>query len=60
MTLVTHYVDGSSEDWHFETGREAKDFILAIQAAKSGYGEDWMTEVFKVDVVQPETKKAQD
>jgi hypothetical protein len=50
VTLITHYADGTSEDWHFATPREAKDFILAIQAAKTGFGEEWMTEIFRVDI----------
>lgn len=50
VTLVTHYADGTSEDWHFATAREAKDFILSIQAAKQGFGEEWMTDIFRVDI----------
>jgi hypothetical protein len=50
VTLVTHYADGTMEDWHFTTPREAKDFILSVQAAKSGFGEDWMCDIFRVDI----------
>jgi hypothetical protein len=50
VTLITYYVDGTAEDWHFLTPREAKDFILAIQAAKAGFGEDWMCDIFQVDI----------
>ena len=50
ITLVLHYADGTMEDWHFENQREAKDFIMSIQAAKGGFGEDWMTDIFRVDI----------
>ena len=50
VTLVVHYIDKTAEDWHFETTREAKDFLLAIQAAKAGHGDDWMCDIFQVDV----------
>jgi len=51
VTLVLEYIDGTKEDWHFETPREAKDFILTVHAAKQlGYGEEWMLDIFKIDI----------
>lgn len=50
VTLILEYIDGTLEDWHFPTPREAKDFILAVQAAKMGYGDSWMLDIFKISL----------
>ena len=50
ITLICHYVDGSSDDWHFSTSAEARTFMHSAQAAKAGFGEDWMADIFRIDV----------
>ena len=49
--MILEYIDGTLEDWHFKGPREAKDFILSVQAVKTtGYGDDWMLDIFKIGI----------
>jgi hypothetical protein len=53
ITLMLHFVDGTCEDWHFDSSRDARDFILTIQAAKRvgvvDAETEWMADVVKVE-----------